>query len=104
MKYPDRRTGEPDAMKELASVPGVGYSISAGVAGANFSTLLELVSSGHEVTILGDGKPLALLLPLGNPKPEAVFTGTLAHLRRMPGWTGGETAEQTIRADREARS
>jgi prevent-host-death family protein len=67
------------------------------------SALLELVARGQEVTITSDGQPKAVLSPVSKGKSRKVFTGTWEHLKKMPPWRGGPTAEEIVREDRDAR-
>lgn len=103
IKYKVSRISEPAVLKEVAIVPGVGPAISVRAAKAHLSALLELVAGGQEITITSDGEPKALLQPFGKREARRVFTGTWAHLKKMPAWRGGPTAEEIIRADREER-
>ena len=88
-------------MRETVALPGIGWSIPVRAAKAKLSALLEMVASGQEVTITSDGKPKARLVPVA--KARKVFTGTREHLKKMPPWRGGPTAEDIIRADRDGR-
>lgn len=90
-------------LKEAVALPGVGLSIPVRAAKAKLSALLELVAGGQEVTITSDGKPKAVLLPVGRGAARKVFTGTLEQLRQMPMQTEGPFAEEIIRADRDGR-
>ena len=90
-------------MKEMASVAGIGPVISVRAAKAHLSALLELVAGGQEITITSGGKPKAVLSPVGARGPRKVFTGTWEHLKKMPPWRGGPTADEIIRADRDGR-
>ena len=93
---------ESSVVREIAPMPGVGAAISVRAAKAHLSGLLELVASGREVTITSGGKPKARLVPMAQ-KPRKVFTGTREHLKTMPPWRGGPTADELIREDRDAR-
>ena len=101
-KYPELK---PQAMelREAVARPGIGLAIPVRAAKAKFSALLELVAGGQEVTITSDGKPKAVLSPVGQREQQKVFTGTWEHLKKMPPWRGGPTAEETIREDRDGR-
>lgn len=90
-------------LKEAVALPGIGLSIPVRAAKAKLSALLELVAGGREVTITSDGKPKAVLLPVGQRATRKVFTGTLEHLRKLPRQTDGPFAEDIIRADRDGR-
>ena len=84
-------------------MPGIGPIISVRAAKAHLSALLELVSGGQEITMTSDGQPKAVLSPLAKREARKVFTGTWEHLKKMPPWRGGPTAEEIIRADRDGR-
>jgi prevent-host-death family protein len=90
-------------LQEIAVMPGIGSTISVRSAKAHLSALLDLVASGREVTITSGGKPKALISPAQNKKRGKPFTGTREHLAKMPPWTGGPTAEEIIREDRDSR-
>jgi prevent-host-death family protein len=90
-------------LKEAVATPGVGLSIPVRAAKAKLSALLDLVATGQEVTITSDGRPKAVLSPVSARTPRKVFTGTLEHLKTMPAWRGGPTAEEIIRQDRDER-
>ena len=84
-------------------MPGVGAAISVRAAKAHLSGLLELVAAGREVTITSGGKPKARLVPMSAGSQQKPFSGTREHLKLMPPWRGGLTADEIIRADRDAR-
>ena len=90
-------------LREAVALPGMGLTIPVRAAKAKFSALLELVAGGQEVTITSDGVPKAVLSPVGKKASPKVFTGTWEHLKKMPPWRGGPTAEDIIRADRDGR-
>ena len=94
---------ETPVLREISSVPAIGQVISVRAAKAHLSALLELVAGGREITITSDGKPKAVLSPVSKQKSRKVFTGTREHLKTMPPWRGGPTAEELIRADRDGR-
>src|ERR1700733_4741492 len=98
IKYPEHK---PSALvlKEAVALPGVGLSIPVRAAKAKLSALLDLVAGGQEVTITSDGKPKAVLSPVGRPKARKVFTGMGDHLKSMPMQTQGPFADEIIRAD-----
>jgi prevent-host-death family protein len=93
----------PMVMREAIALPGMGLTISVRAAKAKLSALLELVAGGQEVTITSDGKPKAVLLPVGKLKARKVFTGTWEHLKKMSMQTEGPFADEIIRADRDGR-
>jgi prevent-host-death family protein len=90
-------------LNEAVMMPGVGLSIPVRAAKAKLSALLDLVAGGQEVTITSDGKPKAVLSPVGRPKARKVFTGMGDHLKSMPMQTQGPFADEIIRADRDGR-
>ena len=90
-------------VQEIAPMPGVGSVISVRAAKAHLSGLLDEVAAGREVVITSDGVPKARLVPMDREPVGKPFTGTREHLKKMPPWRGGLTAEEIIRADRDAR-
>jgi antitoxin (DNA-binding transcriptional repressor) of toxin-antitoxin stability system len=60
-------------------------------------------AGGQEVTITSDGKPKAVLSPVGKRQSQKVFMGTWEQLKKMPIQTEGPFAEEIIRADRDGR-
>jgi prevent-host-death family protein len=100
--YPQADAGAA-MLKEAVALPGVGLAIPVRAAKAKLSALLELVAGGQEVTITSDGVPKAVLAPVAGRQERKVFTGTLEHLKKMPPWRGGPTAEEIIREDRDGR-
>ena len=101
-----RRVNDDETMssvvREFNEVPGVGHTISVRAAKAHLSGLLDEVAAGREVVITSDGVPKARLVPM-TERPRKVFTGTREHLKKMPPWRGGPTADELIREDRDAR-
>lgn len=89
-------------LQEMTTVPGVGESVSVRTAKAHLSALLDLVASGRPVTITSDGKPKARLVP-AQSAPRKLLTGIREHLASMPPWSGGPTADEIIRAERDSR-
>lgn len=89
-------------LRDVATLPGIGPIINVRAAKAHLSALLELVAGGQEITITSDGKPKAKLVK-AEAERRKVFTGTWEHLKKMPPWRGGPTAEEIIRADRDGR-
>ena len=61
------------------------------------------MAAGREVTITSDGEPKARLVPIGAEAQRKPFQGTREHLKTMPKWRGGPTAEEIVREDRDAR-
>jgi len=108
-EYPTSRItdGEPlepsPVLREVAVLPGLGETISVRAAKAHLSALLGLVEKGREIIITSGGKPKARLSPMKVQKVRKVFPGSLDHLATMPAWTGGPTAEEIIRDDRDGR-
>jgi len=96
-------TASPLVLRETITLPGIGLSIPVRAAKAKLSALLELVAGGQEVTITSDGKPKAVLSPVGKREARKVFTGMGDHLKSMPMQTKGPFADDIIRADRDGR-
>lgn len=90
-------------VQEIAPLPGVGAAISVRAAKAHLSGLLDLVEAGREVTITSGGKPKARLVPIGAGEQRKPFLGTREHLKTMPKWRGGPTADEIVREDRDGR-
>lgn len=90
------------ALKEAATLPGIGLAIPVRAAKAKLSALLELVAQGHLVTITSDGLPKALLSPVQPGHGRKPFTGMGAFLLEQP-VHGGPPAEDLIREDRDSR-
>lgn len=101
-KYPAHQPAGLE-LRETIALPGVGLTIPVRAAKAKLSALLDLVAGGQEVTITSDGVPKAVLAPVASRRERKVFTGTLEHLKKMPPWRGGPTAEEIIREDRDGR-
>ena len=101
--YKLSKASEPMVLHEAITMPGIGLSIPVRAAKAKLSALLELVAGGQEVTITSDGVPKAVLSPVAKHELRKVFTGTWDHLKKMPPWRGGPTAEEIIREDRDGR-
>lgn len=101
-RFPEAKS-EPMELRETLALPGVGLSIPVRAAKARLSALLELVAGGQQVTITSDGVPKAVLTPVTKHEQRKVFTGTSEHLKKMPPWRGGPTAEELIREDRDGR-
>ena len=101
------RDGEEEAtssvVREISPLPGVGAAISVRAAKAHLSGLLDQVAAGREVVITSDGVPKARLVPMGGESQRKPFLGTREHLKTMPPWRGGATAEEIVREDRDAR-
>ena len=90
-------------LREAVALPGVGLTIPVRAAKAKFSALLELVAGGQEVTITSDGRPKAVLSPVGKASAQKVFTGTWDQIKKLPLQAEGPFAEEIIRADRDGR-
>ena len=101
IKYPSAKP-EPMVLKEVAVAPGIGEVISVRSAKAHLSALLDLVASGHEITITSDGKPKAKLVKVEVDEPGKVFQGMGDYLMKQP-IHGGPSAEEIIREDRDSR-
>lgn len=99
--------GEPlqllPVLREIATLPGLGDTISVRSAKAHLSALLNLVENGREITITSGGKPKAKIVSMTAGKHRRLFPGAAAHLATMPPWRGGPTAEEIIREDRDSR-
>ena len=93
---------ESAVVQEFAVLPGIGHAITVRSAKAHLSGLLAHVAGGREVVITSDGTPRARLVS-PEQKSRQVFAGAAAHLRSMPPWSGGKTADEIIRDDRDAR-
>jgi prevent-host-death family protein len=102
IKYPEHKPSSL-VLNDAVTLPGVGLSIPVRAAKAKLSALLELVAGGQEVTITSDGVPKAVLSPVAKRESRKVFTGTWEHLKKMPPWRGGPTAEEIIREERDSR-
>jgi prevent-host-death family protein len=90
-------------LNDAVTLPGIGLSIPVRAAKAKLSALLELVAGGQEITITSDGKPKAVLSPVGKHTARKVFTGMGDHLKSMPVQTEGPFADEIVRADRDGR-
>jgi prevent-host-death family protein len=101
--YKLSKASEPMILNEVATMPGIGPSISVRSAKAHLSALLELVASGTEVTITSDGKPKAKLVSAVSTKSRKLFTGMGDYLKTMPMQTEGPFADEIVRADRDGR-
>ncbi len=99
--YPKSQQGEPSVLRESAVLSG-DRLVTVRDAKAHLSALLDWVASGHTLTITSDGKPKARLVAAA-ARPRKVFQGAAKHLARMPKWSGGPTAEEIIREDRDGR-
>ncbi len=93
----------PSVVQEIAPVPGIGAAISVRAAKAHLSGLLDQVAAGREVVITSDGVPKARLVPMEGGAQRRAFTGSRAHLKTMPKWQGGPTADEIVREDRDGR-
>ncbi|HEX7470547.1 MAG TPA: type II toxin-antitoxin system prevent-host-death family antitoxin [Verrucomicrobiae bacterium] len=102
ISYKSTKASEPAVLRD-AAVAEWGRVVTVRDAKAHLSALLEWVSTGHELTITSDGQPKAILSPVEKREARKVFTGTWEHLKKMPPWRGGPTAEEIIRAERDSR-
>ncbi len=93
----------PSVVQEIAQLPGIGHAITVRAAKAHLSGLLDEVAQGREVVITSGGKPKARLVPIDEGARRVPFTGTREHLKTMPKWHGGPTAEEVVRDDRDGR-
>jgi len=103
LRTTDGETASSSVVREVATMSGVGEVISVRAAKAHLSGLLDLVAAGREVVITSDGKPKARLSPWDTRSQRKPFSGTREHLASMPAWSGGPTAEEIIREDRDGR-
>jgi len=90
-------------VREIAPLPGGGSGISVRAAKAHLSGLLDQVAAGREVVITSDGVPKARLVPMTGGEQRQPFQGTREHLKTMPKWRGGPTADEIVREDRDGR-
>ncbi|MEQ1854539.1 MAG: type II toxin-antitoxin system prevent-host-death family antitoxin [Chthoniobacteraceae bacterium] len=90
-------------VQEIAPLPGGGSGISVRAAKAHLSGLLEQVAAGREIVITSDGVPKARLVPVSGGEQRRPFQDTREHLKTMPKWRGGQTAEEIVREDRDGR-
>lgn len=90
-------------MRAVVSDPAVGEVISVRAAKAHLSALLDLVAEGREIVITSGGNPKVRLVSYARKPGRKVFGGATRHLASMPPWKGGPSAEEWIRADRDAR-
>ena len=90
-------------VQEIAPLPGGGAGISVRAAKAHLSGLLDQVAAGREVVITSDGVPKARLVPITGGEQRRPFQGTREHLKTMPKWRGGQTADEIVREDRDGR-
>jgi prevent-host-death family protein len=94
---------ETPLVQELTTMPGLGETISVRSAKAHLSALLDWVSQGHEVIVTSGGAAKARLAPMESKERRKVFLGAATHLKSMPKWKGGPTAEELVREDRDGR-
>lgn len=90
-------------LREAVPVPGMGLTIPVRAAKAKLSALLDMVASGQEVIITSDGKPKAVLLPVGKTKARKVFMGMGDYLLKQPVQREGPFADEIIRTERDSR-
>ena len=98
-----KEEAEMSVVQEVATMPGVGEVISVRSAKAHLSGLLDLVAGGRHVVITSDGVPKARLVPMDATAQRKPFLGTREHLKSMPPWRGGPTADEIVREDRDGR-
>lgn len=101
--YTDVPEPPPSLVQEIATMPGLGETIAVRSAKAHLSALLEWVSQGHEVVVTSGGVAKARLTPVESKERRKVFLGSAMHLKSMPKWKGGPTAEEIVREDRDGR-
>src|SRR4051812_37390996 len=97
--YSDTPPPPTPLVQEIMAMPGLGETIAVRAAKAQLSALLDWVSQGHEVVVTSGGVAKARLAPVESKERRKVFLGTSAHLKSMPKWTGGPTADETVRED-----
>lgn len=105
-RNPSYATAEPGdslVLREVASVPAIGDVISVRAAKAHLSALLDLVAAGREIVITSGGVPKVKLVSYSMKPRRKVFGGAAGHLASMPAGKAGPSAEELIRADRDAR-
>ena len=102
VKYTESKSAV-SVLKDAVSMPGIGLTVPVRTAKAKLSALLDLVEGGREITITSDGKPKAILMPIGKRKVRKVFAGMGDYLKSMPMQTEGPFADEIIRADRDSR-
>lgn len=90
-------------VQEMTTMPGLGETIAVRSAKAHLSALLEWVAQGHEVVVTSGGVAKARLAPVESKERRKVFLGSAMHLKSMPKWKGGPTAEEIVREDRDGR-
>lgn len=90
-------------LREVAHDPALGPVISVRAAKAHLSALLDVVSAGREIIITSGGQPKVRLVAFHQSPKRKVFGGAERHLASMPAWKDGPTADEIIRADRDAR-
>lgn len=94
---------EPQVLREVAALAGVGDVIPVRAAKAHLSALLDLVAGGREIVVTSDGQPKVKLVSYSMKPKRKVWKGASKHLKTMPPWQGGPTGEELIRADRDGR-
>lgn len=95
--------GSTGRQSAVAATLGIGNTIAVRAAKAQLSALLDWVAEGHEVTVTSGGLPKARIIPAVAGERRKVFLGTAEHLKRMPKWDGGMTAEEIVREDRDSK-
>lgn len=63
-------------------------------AKTQLSRLLALVAKGEEVIIARNGKPIARLTRIEEPRPRRVFGSTRGQIKLLPGWDDPMTDEE----------
>jgi len=89
-------------LSETAAALGeAGMVVNVRAAKDQLSSLLEQAANGNEVIITSDGIPKAKLVPVRSRRQP--FRVDWELLRSMPVGTGGPSAEQLVREDRDGR-
>lgn len=101
--HSDRSRERARVLLEIAKDDTVGEVIGVRAAKAHFSALLDIVATGREIVVTRGGMPKVRLVGYDLKPKRKLFGGAENHLASMPGWKGGPTAEQLIRADRDGR-
>lgn len=106
-KTPKAVTKKPESpssvVRETPQSVDLGTNVSVRTAKAHLSALLDQVAAGREIVITSDGVPKARLVPMNRAGERKVFLGSTEHLKKMPPWKGGPTADEIVRADRDSR-
>lgn len=100
-KYPPAKA---EAMVLSETAPALEEAemiVNVRAAKDQLSSLLEQAARGNEVIITSDGQPKARLVPMRSRRQP--FRVDWELLRSAPVMTGGPSAEQLVREDRDGR-